>query len=440
MKKDMYDLAEWSIKTAQSAGADDSRVGITNRRFVNISYRERKPETIKEATTKELYLQIYKNGRYSSQTTSDLRKDALKGFIANAITSTKLLAEDPYRSLPDPKYYQGRADINLEIYDPQYRKMTAEDRHAMVKAIEEACYKKGGDKVITVTASEYDSYVEYAMMTSNGFDGYMEATVFQGGASMSLQDEGDRRPMGYNYMASMKKKDLPSPAEIGAGAAKRTQALLGGKKLKTETLPIIIENRNVPRILGGFVEAMYAYAIQQKQSFLADKKGHKIASEHFTIIDDPFIKSGLGSQLFDDDGFAAKKRVMVDKGVLKDFYVDWYYGRKLGWEPTSGGPSNIIIPPGKRSVKEIMKDLGRGIFISGFIGGNSNSTTGDASVGIIGQLFENGEFTQAVAEMNIAGNHLDFWNHVIEAANDPYPYSSWRTPSLVFEDMVVAGI
>ncbi len=132
------------------------------------------------------------------------------------------------------------------------------------------------------------------------------------------------------------------------------------------------------------------------ESFLSDKKGQKIGSDYFTIIDDPLIKAGLGSRLFDGDGFAAKKRLMIDSGVLKDFYIDWYYSRKLGWEPTTGGPSNLIIPPGMRSVKEIMKDLGRGIFISDFIGGNSNSTTGDASIGIIGQLFENGVPVQAV--------------------------------------------
>ena len=131
---------------------------------------------------------------------------------------------------------------------------------------------------------------------------------------------------------------------------------------------------------------------------------------------------------------------MIDAGVLKEFYVDWYYSRKLGWEPTTGSPSNLIIPPGKRSVSEIMKDLGRGILITGFIGGNSNSTTGDASVGIVGQLFENGVPVQAVAEMNIADNHLKLWTRFVEAANDPYPYSSARVPSLVFRDVVVSGI
>lgn len=180
--------------------------------------------------------------------------------------------------------------------------------------------------------------------------------------------------------------------------------------------------------------------IQQKQSFLADKKGQKIASEHLTLIDDPLVVGGLGSRLFDGDGFAAKKRVMIESGVLKEFYINWYYSRKLGCEPTTAEDSNLIIPPGKRSVEEIMKDLGRGILITGFLGGNSNSTTGDASIGITGKLFEEGEPVQAVAEMNIAGNQLEFWHKLSEVANDPWIYSSQRTPSLVFTGVVVAGI
>lgn len=440
MNKELYDLVAWTVKTAKSAGAAECRAGISSERFVDISYRAHKPENIKEASSRQLGLEIFVSGRYSVQTTSDLRKTALKDFISNAIATTKLIAEDPYRSLSDPKYYKGRAKVDLEVLDPAYKKFTPEDRHNLVKAIEDAAYKAGGEKVVSVTASEYDSYDELLLMASDGFEGYQESTYFQAGASMTVQDEGDRRPTDYNYAASVMKRNMPTPEELGTGLAKRALSLLGGKKLKTETLPIIIENRNVSRILNGFLAAMYGSSIQQKRSFLTEKKGKKIASKHFTIIDDPFVKGGMGSRLFDMDGFAAKKRVMVDAGVLKEFFVDWYYSRKLGWEPTAGRPSNLIIPPGKRSVKEIMRDLGRGILITGFIGGNSNSTTGDASVGITGQLFEKGETVQAVAEMNIADNHLKFWNRLVEVANDPYLYSSWRMPSLVFTDVVVSGL
>jgi PmbA protein len=440
MNKEMQDLTAWAIKTAKSAGANDCKVSINSQRDVQISYRQRKPETIKEATTKQLYIQIFVNGRYSQQTTSDLRKDALKEFIGNAITATKLLAEDPFRTLPDPKYYEGRKEMDLGTVDPTYKQFTPEDRHNIVKTIENTILEKGGDKVVTTTASGQDGHSESVTMTSNGFSGSTEDTFYVAGAQMTIQDEGDRRPNGYEFVMTKNRKDMPPPEKIGEGCVKRTMSLLGAKKIKTETLPIIIENRGVGRIFGGFLQAMTGRSIQQKQSFLADKKGTQVGSKHFTIVDDPFVKAGLASRLFDGDGFAAKKRVMIDKGVLKEFYVDWYYSRKLEWEPTTGGPSNLTVSPGKRSVKEIMKDLGRGVFITGFIGGNSNPTTGDASIGIIGQLFEGGKPVQAISEMNISDNHLKLWNKLIEVANDPYPYSSMRFPSMVFEDIVVSGL
>jgi PmbA protein len=440
MNKDMQDLAAWVIKTAKSAGAEDCRVNISGQRSVEISYRNHKPENIKEATTKGLYIQLYVNGRYSSQSTSDMRKEALEDFITNAIAATKLLAEDPFRTLPDPKYYQGREKIDLQQVDPAYKNYSPENRHNLVKSIENAALEKGGDKVISVTASTQDGHAEGFSMTSNGFEGYEEGTFYVAGAEMTVQDEGDRRPNGYEYVVAVNQNDLPSPGEVGKQCAVRTMNLLGAKKIKTETLPIIIENRNVGRLFGGFLQAMNGRSIQQKQSFLADMKEKKVASEKFSLIDDPFVKGGLGSRLFDGDGLAAKKMTMIDKGVLNEFYVDWYYSRKLDWEPTTGNPSNLIVPPGKRSLDEIMKDLGRGIFITGFIGGNSNPTTGDASIGIIGQLFEDGKPVQAVSEMNIADNHLKFWNKLVEVANDPYIYSGYRFPSMVFEDIVVAGL
>ncbi len=436
----MHDLASWAIDTAKAAGADNCGVGLDNERLVEIQYREQKPENIKEASKKGLNIEIFVNGRYSNQSTSDLRKDSLKKFITDAVAMTRLLAEDPYRTLPDRKYFQEMTNMDLKIFDYGYDNLTPEARHELAQNIEASSLEKGGDKVISVTAAVEDSHEESVLIYSNGFEGYRKATYFSAGSQMTLQDEGDRRPNGYFYVSTVARDMLPSAAEIGLQTSNRTRDLLGGQKIKTETLPIIVENRNVARLLGGFLQAMVGWSIQQKQSFLADKKGQKVASEKFTLIDDPHIERGLGSRVYDGDGMTTRKRMMLEAGVLKEYYLDWYYSRKLGMEPTSARPSNLIIPPGARSVSEIMKDLGRGIYITGFIGGNSNPTTGDASVGIIGKLFEDGEFTQNVAEMNIADNHLEFWHKLVEAANDPWTYSSYRMPSLVFNDVVVSGV
>jgi PmbA protein len=440
MNKDMTELCAWAVDQAKKSGADDCKVTVSRTRSVEVSYRERKPETIKEATSQSLSLHVYADGRYAAQSTSDLRRQAAAEFMKNAVTTTKLLAKDPYRSLPDPRYYEGRARTDLKLTDPSYPRWTPEQRHAAVKSVEDSCFRAGGDRVISVTASTQDQYYESAVMSSNGLQGYLDSTEYWFIAEMTARDEGDRRPTGYYYVGSRDRRSLPDPSVVGKTAAARTLAMLGGKKLKTATLPIIIENQSVPRVLGGLLEALFASNVQQKRSFLADRKGQRIGSERLTLIDDPLLIGGLGSTPYDSDGFATCKRTLVESGVLKDFLVDWYYSRKLSWQPTTGDPSNLLIPAGKRSVAEIMKDVGRGILVTEFIGGNSNSTTGDFSVGIGGTLFENGQPSQAVAEMNIADNHLKFWTKLAEAANDPWIYGSWRTPSLLFSDVVVSGV
>ena len=264
---------------------------------MEINYRDRKPEVIKEATTQGLYLEVFINNRYAVQSTPDFRTSTLEGFITGLIESAGIMEEDPFRTLPDPKYYEGRSTADLQLNDPDYSQLTPEERHAMTKVVEEACLQKGGDKVISVEAGEYDGSYEEYVKSSNGFEGSNQSTYYVAGATMTAQDEGDRRPAGYNYIECTYKSDLPPLEEIGTVAAIRTLDLMGGKKIPTTKLPVILENQGVGRVLGGLFDPMSAGSIQQKRSFLADKKGKSIGSKLLTVIDDPFIPTGSWFQV-----------------------------------------------------------------------------------------------------------------------------------------------
>ena len=162
------ELADWVISRTLKAGANDCRVSLSKRRSVEINYRDRKPEVIKEATTRGLYLEVFVNNRYAGQSTPDFRNSTLESFITGLVASARIMEEDPYRTLPDPKYYEGRSDADLQTADPDYSSLTPEERHSMARAVEEACLSKGGDKVISVEAGEYDeSYEEYRITSYN---------------------------------------------------------------------------------------------------------------------------------------------------------------------------------------------------------------------------------------------------------------------------------
>jgi PmbA protein len=41
--------------------------------------------------------------------------------------------------------------------------------------------------------------------------------------------------------------------------------------------------------------------------------------------------------------------------------------------------------------------------------------------------------------MNITGNLVDLFSKLVAIGNDPWPYSSIRAPTLVFEDVQFSG-
>jgi PmbA protein len=147
----------------------------------------------------------------------------------------------------------------------------------------------------------------------------------------------------------------------------------------------------------------------------------------------------LGSKICDGDGIQARKMNIIEDGVLKNFLINVYNGRRLSVPYTTGSLGNIIIPPGERSVQEILNDREKMVVVEGFLGGNSNHTTGDFSFGITGALYEKGVFVRGLSEMNVSGNMFDLLQKWSESANNPWVFSSYRMPSLVFEDMQFSG-
>ncbi len=437
--KERMELAEWAMNYTLKSGANESVVSVSNSRDIEIEHRDKKLETLKESTQNSLNLQVYTNHRFSSHSTNDLRKDSLRKFIEEAVASTKYLTEDEFRALPDPKFYPTKSAVDLKILDESYGSIDSEQRVRLAAEIEKEAMAVS-DQIISATAGYYDSYYETVRVHSNGFKGESAGTIFSTGAEVTVKDESGGRPEDWYYASVRFKNELPSPEFLGREAAKRALQKIGQKKIESGQYQMLVENRSSSRLLSVFSSAMTARAIQQKSSFLDGMLNQKIASDKLTVIDDPFLEKGLGSRLFDNEGIAAKKRIMIEKGILKNYFIDNYYGKKLGWEPTTASPANIILECGTKTYDDLVKEINKGIIVNGFIGGNSNSTTGDFSFGIVGLYVENGQIIKPVNEMNISGNAKDVWNHLVEIGNDPYPYSSNRIPSMLFEKIQFSGI
>lgn len=435
---DKLELAKWASDYAQKQGASQTAVNVSSARQVQIDVRDSKIETLKETTENNLSINIYLDHKYSGHFSNDLRKESVKKLIDEAIASTKYLSADDFRELPEPKYFPSGTQKDLKLVDENHDKLTTEERIKIAKEIESTSVELS-DKVISAQGSFSDSIRSSAKVLSNGFEGITESTYYSISAGVTVRDN-DARPEDWAWSGSRFFDQLGSYPEIGKDATERAIRKIGQKKIETGKFDMLVENRTAGRLVNMLIGPMSARSLQQKSSYLEGMVGKPVASKKLTIIDDPFILSASGSRLFDGDGLASKRRVMIENGVLKNYYVDNYYGRKLDMELTSNGTSNLDFTGGGQSLDELIKGIDKGILVTSFNGGNSNGTTGDFSFGIGGVLIEKGKLTIPVYEMNITGSAMEFWKKLVAVGNDPFIASSWRTPSMLFEGINFAGI
>ena len=439
-QQDMLAAAHAAVKAALGKGAQEASARTYRVREVDVKWRDGKLEQIHEATTRGLGLTLYVDGRYSNVSTSDLRPEALDTFIGDSVVLTRALAKDPFRALPDPKLYEGQAKADLLLEDPKYSTVTPEQRRSVVKEIEAAARAvKGAEAILSVTTNFSDTLSETWRVTSNGFSGARRDTSFFISAEASVKDPDGRKPEDYAYGGARFVAEVPKAAQVGREAAERALSRLGAKKGESAVMTMAVENRAAGRLPAYLLGPLSGGALQQKRSFLEGKLGQAIASPVLTLVDDPLVPKGFGSRLFDGEGIAAKRMPVIEAGVLKAYYIDTYYGKKLKMAPTTAGPSNVVWTLGDKDQAALLAAMKDGILVTGFLGGNSNGLTGDFSLGVQGFRVRGGKIAEPVGEMNISGNHLEFWKKLAAVGNDPYPYSSMKTPTLIFEGVQFAG-
>lgn len=435
--KEKYTLAGQVIDYATKKGAQEISVSISESRSNDIEVRDQQLDKLIESNRNSLTINLYVDKKYSSHSTNRLKKDDLLKFVDEAIIATRFLAEDEFRTLPDPALYYKGGGTTPETYDESIETIDAKTKIDIANQVLSEAYNKD-ERVISVSSYYSDRTSNNVLVASNGFKGDISKSEVSLYATVSAKSENGR-PSDYWFEDSMFIKNLKKTG-IGTKALDRTLRKIGPKKIKSGKYPMIIENIVAGNLLSPVFDALQGYNIHQKQSFLQGKEGKAVASSLMTLFDDPFLPSGPGARLFDEEGLASVKRAIVESGVLRNYYIDTYYGKKLGMSPTSGSSSNVVFSLGTRDMEAMISTLKKGIIVTGFNGGNCNGSTGDFSYGIEGYLVENGTIVHPVNEMNISGNMNQFWFNLTEVGNDIIEGSSLRVPSLLIEDVDFSGI
>ena len=432
-----YEIANMVINHAIKSGASEVAVNINESSSSNIEIREQKIDSLRESISNRLSLALYVNKKYSSHTTNHLKKAELLKFVEGAVAATQYLAEDEFRYLPDPeRYYKGGGE-DLQIMDPAIALLDPKTKIEFARQAENEIFGTD-ERIVSITSSYEDNTSSEVFVASNGFKGESKGSYAGIFASVSIKGETGR-PQDYWGEHCIYLDDLVKTG-IGKKALERTLNKLNPTKIASGKYPMLVDNMAAGNLVGPFISALFGSSIYQKSSFLIDKANTKVASEILSITDDPLLPKSFGSRHFDSEGINAEKMNIVEDGILRNYFIGTYYGRKLDLPATTVSPSNLVFKTGDKDQAALIKSLKKGVLVTGFNGGNCNGSTGDFSYGIEGFLIVNGEIAHPVNEMNISGNMKDFWNTLIETGNDPYKFSSYLTPTMLFNNTDFSGL
>ena len=235
-----YTLADLVVEHALKGGAEQVSVVIRDNRSSNIEIRDQKTDSLKESNQNGLSISLFVDNKYSSHSTNRLKQEDLFKFVDEAIAATRYLAEDEFRSLPDPELYYKGGGSDLGTFDSKLDTVDTKTKIDLANNALNEAYKKD-ERIISVSSYYYDSISNMVMVTSNGFKGDTAESSISLTVSVSVKSDSGR-PSDYWYENSLFFDKLKT-TDIGKKALERTVNKIGPKKIASGKYAVIIENR-----------------------------------------------------------------------------------------------------------------------------------------------------------------------------------------------------
>jgi PmbA protein len=434
--------AEELVSLAKKAGATDADAVIVRSRSRSVAVRLGKVESVDASEGDDFSLRVFVGKRVASVS-------ANPGFDAvtlaeRAVAMAKASPEDPFACLADD------ADLSHDYPDLG---LVDETEVSSAELTDRALEMENAALAVSGVTNSGGAGTSVSMgglvlVTSRGFSGSYMATRFGRGISV-IAGEGTSMERDYEGDSRSRYTDLDAAADLGRKAAERAVKKLNPRQADTGSgITVIYDPRVARGMVGHLASAINGSAIVRKTSFLRDMMGQQVLRKGLVVIDDPHIIRGPSSRPFDGEGVAGEKLVMIDDGVLQQWFLSTSQAKELGLRTNGRGvrggttvtPSstNLSLEPGTISPEDMLKSVKSGFYVTEMIGHGANTVTGEYSRGASGFWIENGELTYPVSEVTLASNLKDMFLSMIPANDIDRTYST-ASPTLMIENMTLAG-
>jgi PmbA protein len=434
MMEDLLEMATKRSDQAEVYSIDEERNKVT---FENAKLKD-----IDSTIQSGMSLRVIKNGKIGFAYIKNLIDR--KAFLQDALDSLKGGAEAP-AVFPTTKELPW-----LNTFDPSVRKVTSE---MIVEECQRICDGIAGRTSGQLNLEAGVDTKTIRLLNSQGTDLTYSTSHYYIVPFMLY-------PGSYSaiYRAFVGKGFERTPDDVPSHILNLFTASEKAAKPRAGRMKVLFLPENLYVLLWRLKSATSGKMLYQNQSPLADKVGQKIFDEKLTILDDPLNDEFPGARACDDEGTCCRLLPLLEKGILRNYYYDLFYAKKLHAEPTGHGyksamwggetvslkpvPSlqHLLIEPGELTFAEMIKSMDRGVIVGQALGAHSgNIPNGDYSIGLSPGLYvEGGEIVGHMKDTMVAGNIYNTLRNVISIENMQHHGSGGRYPAILVDDVNVA--
>ena len=442
-------IAEKLLELSKKYGSENADVIISKGKSTSIEVREGELEQVEGSEGLSISLRVINDQKSSIVSCSDANQESLDQLARKANEIANESIPNQYVGLAENKDLAIKSLIPaIDLSEPQDLFLKDPNKlTSMALEAENAALKSDGISK-TDGSSASASQSEFFLATSNGFsNGYNKSSYAI--VSSAISGHESKMERDYAFEQRVYLEDLPQPETVGILAAKRATMMQGAKKPITGNYPVIFNERISGSLVGHILAAINGEAISRGTSWLLNSINSRIVPENVSLIEDPHLPRLSGSRPFDAEGLLTKKKSFIENGILMGWVLDLKTSRQLGLNssanasrsaasPPSPSTGNVELTGGKKTLTNLLEEAGEGLMVCSLIGSSINSNNGDYSRGATGFWFKNGEIVYPVNECTIAGNLKEMLKDLV-LANDTKPHLSRRVPSILINNMTIAG-
>ena len=239
--------------------------------------------------------------------------------------------------------------------------------------------------------------------------------------------------------------------------SKKVLGKFGGSSVESGEYKVIFDSEAFVSLLQTFMGAFSSYSMQKGLSLLAGKEGEVIASDIFTLREEPMYEKALIKFPFDSEGVLTKSKALIDNGVFVKALYNLKTANKAGTKSTGNGfkgaysspvgisATNLVVTPGEKDFDALCEWVQDGIYLTELNGLHAgvNKISGDFSLFCEGYLIKDGKIARPVEQITVSDNFYDVLKKIIATGSDtisvPEGKGEYFCPSVVVSKMNISG-